>query len=175
MMDVLVLNDADPVLPTFTLMPAGLDVMRSPLRPLAVTVSVAVAGGAPCGPTVSVAVLDVPPNVPVIVTGVLDVTVLVAAAKVALVAPAATVTLAGTVAAEVLLLDSVTWAPPVGAPDDNVTVPVEPSPPTTLKGFMLTDNSVGGPVAGCGVKLRVDDHVPAVPAELRPRTRHQTR
>ena len=40
-MDVPVANDADPVLPTATLIPAGLDVTRSPLRPLAVTVSVA--------------------------------------------------------------------------------------------------------------------------------------
>jgi len=36
-----VVNDADLVLPTATSMPAGLDVMRSPLRPVAVTVSVA--------------------------------------------------------------------------------------------------------------------------------------
>jgi len=35
-------NDADPALPTGTLMPAGLDVTRSPLRPVAVTLSVAV-------------------------------------------------------------------------------------------------------------------------------------
>ena len=34
-------NDADPVLPTLTLIPAGLDVTRSPLRPVAVTVNVA--------------------------------------------------------------------------------------------------------------------------------------
>ena len=40
--DVPVVNDADPVLPTATLIPAGLDVTRSPLRPVAVTVSVAV-------------------------------------------------------------------------------------------------------------------------------------
>ncbi len=40
-MDVPVAKDADPVLPTATLIPAGLDVTRSPLRPLAVTVSVA--------------------------------------------------------------------------------------------------------------------------------------
>jgi len=40
-MDVPVVNDADPVLPTVTLIPAGLEVTRSPLRPLAVTVSVA--------------------------------------------------------------------------------------------------------------------------------------
>jgi hypothetical protein len=34
-----VANDADPLLPTATLMPAGLEVTRSPLRPVAVTVS----------------------------------------------------------------------------------------------------------------------------------------
>ena len=39
--DVPVVNDADPVLPTATLMPAGLEVTRSPLLPVAVTVSVA--------------------------------------------------------------------------------------------------------------------------------------
>ena len=39
--EVQVVNDADPEVPTATLMPAGLDVTRSPLRPLAETVSVA--------------------------------------------------------------------------------------------------------------------------------------
>jgi hypothetical protein len=38
----LVANVADPLLPTATLIPVGLEVTRSPLRPLAVTVSVAV-------------------------------------------------------------------------------------------------------------------------------------
>jgi hypothetical protein len=51
---------AEPLLPTLTLIPAGLDVTRSPLRPLAVTVKVAFVGD-PWGPTVSVPVLDVPP------------------------------------------------------------------------------------------------------------------
>jgi hypothetical protein len=37
-----VVNDADPVVPTATLIPAGLDNTLSPLRPVAVTVSVAV-------------------------------------------------------------------------------------------------------------------------------------
>ena len=37
--DAPVENDADPLLPTVTLMPAGVDVIRSPLRPLAVTVN----------------------------------------------------------------------------------------------------------------------------------------
>ena len=36
-----VVNDADPVLPTLTLIPTGVDVTRSPLRPVAVTVRVA--------------------------------------------------------------------------------------------------------------------------------------
>jgi len=40
--EVPVANDADPVLPTATLIPAGLDNTCSPLRPLAVTVSAAV-------------------------------------------------------------------------------------------------------------------------------------
>ena len=35
-------NDAEPVLPTAMLIPAGVDVTRSPPRPVAVTVSVAV-------------------------------------------------------------------------------------------------------------------------------------
>jgi hypothetical protein len=57
-MDVPVENDADPVLPTDTLMPAGLDATRSPLRPVADTVSVAVPP--PDGLTVSVAVRVTP-------------------------------------------------------------------------------------------------------------------
>jgi hypothetical protein len=40
-MEVPTAKDADPVLPTLTLMPAGLDDTRSPLRPVAVTVRVA--------------------------------------------------------------------------------------------------------------------------------------
>jgi len=51
--------------------------------------------------------------------------------------PAATVTLAGTCAAG-LLLTKVTTAPPVGATLLNVTVPVEEVPPTTEVGFRVT-------------------------------------
>ena len=39
-----VANDAEPLLPTATLIPVGVDVTRSPPRPVAVTVSVAVWG-----------------------------------------------------------------------------------------------------------------------------------
>jgi hypothetical protein len=56
--DVPVLNDAERVVPTLTLMPAGLDVTDSPLRPDAVTVNVAVCDG---GVTVNAAVCVTPP------------------------------------------------------------------------------------------------------------------
>jgi hypothetical protein len=59
--------------------------------------------------------------------------------KVAVVAPAATVTLAGTVAADVLLLLSVTTAPPVGAAALSFTVPVEEAPPVTDVGLKLVE------------------------------------
>jgi hypothetical protein len=90
-----------------------------------------------------------------IVTAVDAVTADVATANVAVVAPAATVTLAGTVAADVLLLDSVTTAPPEGAPVVSVTVPVDPVPPTTLAGLTDTDDSA----AGTGVTVRMDVRV----------------
>src|SRR5467141_1021257 len=64
----------------------------------------------------------------------------------ALVAPAATVTLEGTLAAVVLLLESVTCAPPAGAGPLSVTVPVEEFPPVTLVGFSESEERerVGG-------------------------------
>src|SRR5437588_118920 len=70
--------------------------------------------------------------------------------NVALVAPAATVTLEGTVAAAVLLLESATCAPPAGAAPLNVTVPVEDCvPPITLVGLSVSEESVGaGGAAG---------------------------
>ena len=59
--------------------------------------------------------------------------------NIAVVAPAATVTLDGTLAAVVLLLESATIAPPAGAAPLNVTVPVEEFPPVTLVGFTETE------------------------------------
>jgi len=61
-------------------------------------------------------------------------TTLVLIANVAPVAPAATVTLEGTLATDVSLLERVTCAP-AGATPLNVTVPVEEFPPMTLVGF----------------------------------------
>jgi hypothetical protein len=85
------------------------------------------------------------------VTGVEAVTVRVLAIKVALVAPAGTVKLAGTVAAEALLLDNEITAPPLGAGPLNVTLPVEGFPPLTLVGFSVSEMRVGG---GAGVTVR---------------------
>ena len=66
----------------------------------------------------------------------------VAIVKLALVCPAATVTLAATVAAA-LLLDNVTTVPPVGAAAVSVTVPVELVPPVTVLGFRVSDDGTG--------------------------------
>jgi len=77
------------------------------------------------------------------VTGVDVVTALVVTVNVALLAPAATVTLAGTVAVDVLLLVRVTAAPPAGAGPLSVTVPIEEDPPLTVVGLSAIDESVG--------------------------------
>jgi hypothetical protein len=77
------------------------------------------------------------------VTGVDAATALVVTLKVALVAPAGTVTLAGTDAAA-LLLESETCAPPAGAAAVSVTVPVAAPPPVTLAGLTASDERAGG-------------------------------
>ena len=69
-----------------------------------------------------------------------------------LVAPAGTVTLAGTDDA-LELSDSETVAPPLGAAPLNVTVPVELFPPTTLVGLRPSAVSVG-PLVPPGVTVR---------------------
>jgi hypothetical protein len=91
---------------------------------------------------VSVAVRVAPAD-PVIVTGVDADTADVVTVKVRLVLPAATVTLAGTVATDVLLLDSETTVPPDGAALVSVTVPCELPPPVTLAGLNESAESVG--------------------------------
>jgi hypothetical protein len=90
------------------------------------------------------------------VTEVAAPTALVLTANEALVAPAATTTLAGTLAAAVLLLESAMDAPPAGAGPLNVTVPVEEVPPVTLAGLRATDVRVGsGGAAGVTVSEAV--------------------
>ena len=78
-------------------------------------------------------------------------TAVVAIENAALVAPAATVTLAGTLAA-VLSSESETTAPPAGAAALNVTVPCAVVPPATVEGLTTSDVGVGS--AGAVVTMR---------------------
>ena len=83
-------------------------------------------------------------------------TALVLTVNVALVAPAATITLEDTLAAP-LLLDSATCAPPAGAGPLSVTIPVEDCvPPVTRVGFSVSEETVG---SGGGVTVSVADLV----------------
>ena len=88
-----------------------------------------------------------------------EATALVLTTNVALVAPAAIVTLGGMLAAP-LLLESATCAPPVGAAPLSVTVPVEEFPPTTLVGFSESEERVGG---GGGAGVTVSEAVLVAP------------
>ena len=81
------------------------------------------------------------------------VTTRVVTVKAALVvAPAGMVTVAGTVATVVSLLERETMAPPVGAGPLSVALPVEGDPPLTLVGFSVSEVRVG-PDGGCGVTM----------------------
>jgi hypothetical protein len=86
----------------------------------------------------------------VIVTGVELVTVVVLTVNVALVAPEAIVTLAGTVAAAAPL-ERLTTAPLLGAGPLRVTVPVEEEPAVTLLGLSAIEERVGDVPAGVTV------------------------
>ena len=113
--------------------------------PMAMLAGLCSVGAPIAGFTVSVALRLVPPNEPVLLVAVGLDTPDVVIVNVALVAPAATVTLAGTATAAELS-DSVTRAPPDGAAVLRLTVPVEELPPTTVVG--LTVSAVN--VADCG-------------------------
>jgi hypothetical protein len=160
LMDVPVANDADPVLPVATLMPAGVDETRSPLRPLAVTVSVADCGGGGGGGggdadvTVRVAVFVTPFNEAEIVTGVEALTAVVEMAKTALCEPVGTTTLAGTAATPGLALDSATETLAVAAAA-RTTAPCAPDPPETLVGLRDRFVSVASAPGVFGVTVSV--------------------
>jgi hypothetical protein len=96
------------------------------------------------GTTVSEADCVTPPKTAEIVTDVAVATAPVCSVKAALVAPAETVTLDGTVATPVLLLERATTAPPLGAGPFNVTVALEEFPPVRLEGLSVNEVGAGG-------------------------------
>ena len=78
-----------------------------------------------------------------------EVTAAVVTVKAAVVLPAATFTVAGTVA-EALLLDKATEIPPAGAAALRVTLPFTAVPPTTVVGVTETEDSA---ITGAGVSV----------------------
>jgi hypothetical protein len=97
----------------------------------------------PGGFTVSVELCTEPAYVPVIVARVEVPTPVVLIVKFADVLSSGTVTVAGTVAA-VRSLDSDTTAPPAGAAELNITIPVDVPPPTSTFGLRIRDVRDGG-------------------------------
>jgi hypothetical protein len=92
------------------------------------------------------------------VTLVLVLTLFDCTVKVADAAPAGTVTLAGSVATAVLLLERLICNPPAGAAALSVTVPCEEDPPRTMVGSRLSDDKTtdtggGGTVDVCTVSV----------------------
>ena len=85
-----------------------------------------------------------PPAVAETVTEVLAEPGDVVTMNVAELPPAATVTLAGTLATVGWLLDSATTVPPAGALPLSVTVPVEELPAFTVEGESVNDDATGG-------------------------------
>ncbi len=98
----------------------------------------------------SPAVIEVFPFFPVIVTNLYAETGEVLIVKVTSLCPDGTVTVAGTVAAE-LLLDRLTTNPFVPALAFKLTVPVVATPPFTVDGLTLTRASVMGEIVRVAV------------------------
>jgi hypothetical protein len=112
-------------------------------------------------------VLKSPPTVPMITADCALVTSLVETVKVALLDPAGTVTLGGTVAAAVLSLVRSTVKPPEGAAELRVTLPVAGSGPTTSVGLTVSEES-DAEADGGGEELTVQPDRRAVAAVAEP-------
>jgi len=87
--------------------------------------------------TVSVAGIETPPRLAVMVDVCVEPETPVVIVNVALVAPDGTVTLVGTCATAVLLLESLITTPPSGAALLIITVPVDVAPPATSVGLIV--------------------------------------
>ena len=83
------------------------------------------------------------------VTLVFEAALPVSTLKLALLWPAGTVTLAGTMAMALSLVASVTTTPPDGAAPESITVPWDESPPLTVVGLSVSEDRLTA-VAGAG-------------------------
>jgi hypothetical protein len=102
--------------------------------------------------TFSVAVCEPPSAIAVIVAAVGVVTDFVVTVKFAVVAPACTVTVLGTVAAGLLEVNA-TVVPLLGAAEASVTVPEAEFVPMTAFGLSVTEETAGPLVEACAVVL----------------------
>jgi hypothetical protein len=118
-----------------------------------------------CGTTVKVTDLLTPPPVAVIVADRVSLTAVVLTVKLALVAPAVTVTLGGTLAMVGLLLDSVTANPPDGAAALSVTVPVTELPPITFVWLSVNEDNATWDGGGGEVTVHPESRAVAAAAE----------
>lgn len=118
----------------------------------------------PVGFIVRVVVCVDPPEVPVIVAVVVDVTAAVVTLKVAVLRPAGTSTVDGTVAEAEFEL-KLTVMPPDGEMPLRVTVPVEFDPPKTVLGETVTLDSVAGVIVRVAV-LVAPLKVPVIVADV---------
>jgi CheY-like chemotaxis protein len=103
--------------------------------------------------TVNAADLVTPAYLAMTFTTVRELTALVLTVALAVVAAPGTATLAGTVAAAVLLLDSATTTPAAGAGPLSVTVAVELVPCVTLAGLTAIDTRAGGLTESVAVRV----------------------
>ncbi len=90
------------------------------------------------------------------VTTVFRFTALVVTLKLAEVSPASNVTVKGTVAKLVLLLDKFTTSPPAGAAAVRVTVPIDRNPPRILLGLRARFARAAD---GCGLTVNAVERV----------------
>jgi hypothetical protein len=146
------LSDSDTTAPPDGAAPVSVTVPCDVLPPVTlVGLSDSADRVAAAAPALTVSVVENPRwSSPEIVTDVSDVTDVVEIGNVAVVAPAGTVTLAGSVAGEPP--NSCTTAPPAGAGPSIVTVPVELLPPATVAGDSVRPTS-GGVAPALGLTL----------------------
>jgi hypothetical protein len=133
--DVLPLNVQASVVP-----PSTSEQVSDSVVPLTPKLAVATPGGV----TARTADRDTPPYAPEIVVDVALLTSRVPRAKVAAVAPAATVTFAATLNGSVV--DNTTTAPPEGAAEVSAAVPVTVVPPITEAALRTIDDSAAAAV-----------------------------